>query len=338
MEFPFNFYLPVREALVFCHSKLLDDIGDYTKFVIWNLGAHKETSSINHVTQLPPEILTEELGYLREHGLSTGSEETGWELTALGQEYFALLQCINILEKDGIPAYIDMISGNVVSRTEGMTTIRESEIPVDALMVNPDASVSDVFFRNDNYGNSLAFIQDYLRKENLLDEQYMSSLYTTMRAPKDGHCYAKCRVDKYSYEDLPKKQMLKIAIPIAVVTFKKFYNQLDEYRSVLDTLYRLRLYGNGLLSEKALRIEEVYQQECVEPQAVYWFDQFAGRRIREPFSQDRFASADQCADPRCIRLPAKKLRYELKTKDMTLKPSDIKENNMFICDISYRFS
>ena len=338
MEHSFDFYLPVKVATLFCHSKMLDDIGDFTKFVIWNLGARKTTSDINQVTQLPPEILTEELEYLGEHGLSTGSMESGWELTSLGQEYFALLQCINSLEKDGIPVYIDMLSGNVVFRKDSMMVVHEEEIPKDALMINSDVSISDVFFRNDNYGNTLVFAQDYLRETNLLDERYMSSLYTTLRVSREGNCFARCHVDSYLYERQPQKQELKIAIPIAMVTFKKFYNQLDEFRPVLDTLHRLRQYGNGLLSDKALLIEEIYQRECAEPQSAYWFDRFAGLRIKGSIPPDCFEDADQYTDPRCIYLPAQRLRYELRTKDMTLKPIAAEENKIVICGVSYRFT
>lgn len=92
-------YVPVKVGKVLCHSRLLDDIGDFTRYMIWAIGNNYTEQLIKATIQLDEIVVEEALCDLERWKFAKRGEEEGrWELTAGGKEYFELIRCMEKLE------------------------------------------------------------------------------------------------------------------------------------------------------------------------------------------------------------------------------------------------
>ena len=79
-----TFYCPIRNAKIFCHSVLIDKLGDLTKFIISSIHKGHTIEEICALTQMGNTTIKEELDYLIRGGLIEDDKQT---LTYLGTQY-----------------------------------------------------------------------------------------------------------------------------------------------------------------------------------------------------------------------------------------------------------
>lgn len=77
-------YCTVRPARIFCHSVLIDKLGDLTKFIISSLYAGHSIEEISELTHMESTTIKEETEYLIRGGLVNDDRES---LTELGLQY-----------------------------------------------------------------------------------------------------------------------------------------------------------------------------------------------------------------------------------------------------------
>lgn len=60
----FIIYCPVNKARVSLYSDMLDDMGQFTKFILWSIGKRYSLEQIDEVIELGEYIIREELFYI----------------------------------------------------------------------------------------------------------------------------------------------------------------------------------------------------------------------------------------------------------------------------------
>lgn len=282
----FDVYVPVRDVEVLCHSKILDDLGEFTRFVIWAIGSGYSEEKIKEIIMLDEVIVDDALEELEKWKFA--KKEKSWELTNAGQEYFALIKCMDRLEQRNFFGCIELFTGQIELDVEKETLFEKNKLPPEAICL--EVKVAQVLFQNDNYENSLELIKKKLQESELLEKKYMSSLYTTLKFPGKEIKYRKYTLNSYSAIDdmsmLRTHNSFMVAIPIVKLTYKKKYQALDPYRSVLETLKQLKLYEQSLpyiqklLTTTAIEIVNAYEKELEEPLIQLYIDEYAGELIQ----------------------------------------------------------
>lgn len=309
-------YLPVMEVKIYCHSKIIDDMGAFTRIVLENIGDNVSIDDFVDVIQLKKEIVEEEIEYLSDHGLI---DKDKLSLTELGKEYYSVIKCINQFETIGFDAYIDLHNGDVLPLDGKYTFIEKDAVSNNEMVM--DIKVSEVFFRNDNYQNSKEIVQEYIVSNGILNESYMGSLYTTLKIGPKG--YFKLIIDDYQkYDGNNIGPFLSIRIPLGVYYFQKYYKNLDGFRTILDTLEKVKIFDESLLSKKSSSLLEVYFAEKEEPLISQAFDLYSLVTMTGTDSCD-YVEDDDKTD---IELPAQTISIEIeKFNDIRLEEVDYKE-------------
>lgn len=280
-------YVPVKVGKVLCHSRLLDDIGDFTRYMIWAIGNNYTEQLIKATIQLDEIVVEEALCDLERWKFAKRGEEEGrWELTAGGKEYFELIRCMEKLENKeaGFDCCVELCHGQVELAARPVEVV--DEVPQGAFQL--ESKIVDFFLLNDNYENSLQIVQEKLKEEGLLEQQYMGSLYTTLKLEKKTK-YRRYKTPPYdlnAVENTVDKGDFRFAVPIAYLEYRRYCVALDEYRTVLDTLEKLRIFeqqrtlsGGAILSENALEILDTYEREKAMPDMGIYLDEYTGEVI-----------------------------------------------------------
>ncbi|MDO4325092.1 MAG: hypothetical protein Q4E24_03490 [bacterium] len=263
-------YIPVYKAHVLCHSELLDSLGDFTKFILWSIGHKKTISQINQVVKLGDEIIKDEIKDLQRYGILDKNDYS--HLTELGLEYFSLIECFENLKNNGIRCIIELFKGQVVP-DKNIAFYDKSNLPENALVL--EQRVSEIFMLNNNYENSFDVAKRELTQSGLLSSKYIDKIYTSMKIDKKENIYAKYIIYSYEGDMYAEHVDLHIGIPMGIYTYKKYYTCLDQYRTVLFTLKKLRDYDIQMLSEKALDIVDAYSEECNESKFIVHMDLYS---------------------------------------------------------------
>lgn len=237
-----KFYCPIRNAKIYCHSVLVDKLGDLTKFIILSIYKGRSIEEICSLTQMGNITVKEELDYLKRGGLINDDSQT---LTALGEQYGVLLEKFSILSEG-----IDVAFNVFADRFE---TIEE-----DLYVNNPnhnyilEGHFIPALARNDNYANSLEIARKQIKSETPFCWEIIRSLYATVKiegtVSKYMPVYVRDFARGYRVECNP---CVKIFIPFDVITYKPRYKWLDEYREALPHISYKEGNNENHLSDKA---------------------------------------------------------------------------------------
>lgn len=119
-----DFLFPFRPATIYCHSVLIDKLGDITKFIIQSLYTGKTLREIKELTGLGDIAVDEETEYLVRGKLLT--KETSIQLTDQGQQYGQLLERYNQPSSESHRAR-DLRQNIIQSFCQGKTLIEIKE-------------------------------------------------------------------------------------------------------------------------------------------------------------------------------------------------------------------
>lgn len=288
-------YVPVKVGKILCHSTLLDELGAFTLFIIWSIGNGYTESQIKTTVQLDELVVDEALDDLERWKFAELEYEDKWKLTARGREYFELIRFMDKLKSNDSKFYccVEMYEGSLeLHQNSPVETLSEAELPEDAIELKN--RVVGLFLSNDNYSNSLELMKEALKRDHLLEEKYMDSLYTTLSLDK-GVRYRRyitppydLNISKQEKGDCP----IRFAVPVGQFQYKKYVVALDEYRTVLDTMERLQqfeqqrsLAGGAILSENAQCILQTYQLEKACESINIYLDAHTGEQIWNPMPE-----------------------------------------------------
>lgn len=284
-------YVQVAPITIYCHSRILDEMDKFTQFIIWAIGNGYTEQQIIDVVQLDSTIVQTALADLENWKFAvkdTDQEADPWQLTDDGEEYYALIMCMDHLENKGFSGYIELHSGVIELDVPEDILQGQAGIPKAAVCI--DKKIPSILFRNDNYSNSQEVIKERLQQESLLGAEYMESIYTTIRVQLEKTKYRKYVLDGYDLMECHRrndemKNDIILGIPIVKYSLRKKFNALDPYRSVVDTLKNLKIYEQcmpirqKLLTDDALAIVETYEEEQKLLPLVQYIDEYSGEYV-----------------------------------------------------------
>ncbi|WP_026495875.1 hypothetical protein [Butyrivibrio sp. WCD3002] len=255
--FEMSFGCPIYNAKIFCHSLLIDKLGDLTKFIILSLFSKYSIDEIQDLTQMGDTTIKEELDYLIRGGLINEDQIT---LTELGKQYGCLLQIFNEYA-DGIEVIFNEYT-NLFEKPQNYNYEMESH--ADHLL---EGNVAFALTRNDNYSNSLDYAHKTMLKGIPFQKEVNDTLYTTVKIEKEVKRYKTLYIKDLSKAFLySETQCLKLAIPYDRITCRLKYKEIDQYRERLSLIRDLKYEYPELLSDKAKRLIDMEDEEImVEP-------------------------------------------------------------------------
>ena len=289
MKDQIDLYVPVRVGKILCHSKLLDDIGAFTKYMIWAIGKGYAEDQIEDTVQLDKSVVEEAGKELERWKFAKPEYDGQWKLTDTGKKYFELICCMEKLEGQDscLDCCVELYRGGIELIEKPIQTIDKDDLPQGAIQLNN--KVAGFFLRNDDYENSLELAKQKLQEKHLLEEEYMDSLYTTLSLGKKT--FRRYRTPSYDLEapDCSEEENdIQVAVPITHFRYRRYWRALDEYRTILETLKNLRIFeqqrhlpDGTILSETARDILESFEEEQKEPAIDIYMDDHAGKRIWE---------------------------------------------------------
>lgn len=304
MNHTISVYCPVYEAMVCSGSYLLEKISLTSQFFICCIGEHRNLETVEEVIQIGDKNIEQEINYLLDRGL-VDIQDNEYLLTEVGMEYYKLINLVNEYSEKGIPCLLNKINGQLYLE-EGMKLYHKNEIEKDGFIL--EGSFSSILIGNDNFSNSLQILKEQINCAELKSE-YLQDLYARVEISSKEKVYLKFNTDFETAEDIQNKENgILFEISYLQREYKKYYTELDTFRSVVFTLEQLFYYDEqhpydaNLLSENAIKIVEKYQQEKQENHLTLIFNQFT-KTIEKKF--------------------AKSCQYTKKEKVYSLNPKEI---------------
>lgn len=245
-------YCPIRYAKIYCHSILIDKLGDLTKFIIESLHKGHTINEITELTNMGSITIKEELDYLINGGLVS---EDSIELTELGEQYGALLEWF-----DEISDGIDVAFNVFADLFEPIESEKYIEDPDEEQIIG--GQFIPVLARKDNYRNSLDIAKKQITSEIPFNREVKNSLYTTVKIEKTTSNYKPVYIRDFGRGLIYKSDpCITIAIPCDRITCAPRYKWVDQYRHVCNQITSLADTYPELLSGKAKNLISAIEEE-----------------------------------------------------------------------------
>lgn len=264
-------YCPYRPATIYCHSFLIDKLGDLTKFIIQALYTGQPIEKIKDLTQLGDKAIEEELAYLVRGQLIVSMEDV--RLTELGEQYGLLLERFSLLS-DGIPVVLNTFA-NQFEESTVLFDLPESTSE-DGITLNESFSL--VLTRNDDHLNSLDIAKKHVTADIPFKHEILNSLYTTVRVSSEKDIrYRKLQIKQFDrgYSQA-SDHSVPILIPFDRVVFRPLYKKLDRYRDILPSLINLSTTSGELLTEDAQSLASLALEETEADDIIAVIDLITG--------------------------------------------------------------
>ena len=245
-------YCPVRPARIFCHSILVDKLGDMTKFILSSLYDGHSIEEIMELTQMGNTTVKEEIDYLIRGGLVDDDSKS---LTELGTQYGRLLERFEQLS-EGIGVAFNTFA-NIFEPIEENGYYSDAEQGY----ILPNHFIPTLA-RNDNYANSLDIAKEQIEEDIPFSHEIKNSLYTTVKIEKFAPGYKRVFLREFSGRYVSDREAsIKIAIPYDRIQCRPKYTWIDLYRSVLLNLRDIGEEHSELLTDEANLIIKAAAEE-----------------------------------------------------------------------------
>lgn len=243
-------YCPMHTVIINAGSDRLNDLGEFTKFVLWAVNEKYSTHDISEAIELSELIVEDELAYLRQIGF-VQEENRQPAVTETGLGYLELLTAINLFNTGRHSARLNFFSGDI----SDVNPLAMTAFPVDGY-VFPE-KVSKFIIQNRDYlplqtysKSKFEYIFSHLRPE------FYESLYFYMFPDgKDTTVYQKYKASEIPalYQQFSNHGDTMLILERELLKYEFTYtdDRLLYYRTVLDTLEKLHLFDSTLLSDRA---------------------------------------------------------------------------------------
>ncbi len=306
-----TFYCPIRDAKIFCHSVLVDKLGDLTKFIILSLFDGRTIEEISALTQMGKTTVNEELDYLIHGGLIGEDRKT---LTELGNQYGMLLK-----------KFINLSDGIVVSFNAFANQFEPAD---EQYVIDPDekyvleSHFMPVLARNEDFRNSLDIAKEQIEEDTPFCWEIKRSLYTTVKIERECVKYKPISVRDFSKgytSESQRESCVRIAIPCDWVTYQPRYKWIDAYRDAIPQILSFDEKYDDLLSDKAKLIKKAAKEEDEAETLTEGINTITG---------------SICHYKDCIRdLPEKQPGYILERQPIQLILDDEASNGIYLHEI-----
>lgn len=275
-------FCPVIKAKININSGMLDDIGQFTKFILWAIGKGYSLNEIDQVIELGEYLILEEVVYLCKIGFVIDNNNS-YSLTENGLTYLKLIDTVENVNTLGISVHINCFTGEVQKFNEHYYNIDDINGKIQKL---PEI-VSKQFFYNKNYANSREFVfKNYTELFQDLNEVHKESIYIEIKIDK-GTKYVIYELSEapsvefdYCNETITGPALLfKRAIQKFSYNYKD--ERLENYRNVLSTLSMIKKFDKELLSLKSLNmiLWENEEREINKGNTVICVDAYKGEIV-----------------------------------------------------------
>jgi len=247
---------PVMEIVVRVGSSVLDETGQFTKFVLQSLAELYTVSDIDNVVGLGPEIVREEIGELLKNGFLVQSDvlnQSEVTLTERGRDFYNLIRTIECINDSDCKALVELFSGKIIE----WQPFFDSKYETEGML--PEVVQRNLYYNKD-YVNSQEFISNMFGTElGALIELYASSVYTKLEfdikqrtkwielnADVSDSYIEKvygCNGGCFSFAE----QVLEITPTIEDM-------RLEKYRDILELIENINNTYSNLLSNEALML------------------------------------------------------------------------------------
>lgn len=245
-------YCPIRLAKIYCHSILIDKLGDLTRFIIESLHRGHTVEEICELTQMGSITIKEELDYLIRGGLVNDDRTT---LTELGNQYGDLLERFKNMS-DGI----DVAYNVFAEKFEPIEMEKYVEDPDDEQIIS--GQFIPALARNENYKNSLDVAEKQITTDMPFKWEILNSLYATVEIERTVSKYKPVYIRDFGKGYINKNDpCITVAMPCDRVSFSPRYKWIDQYRSVIEQISSLADISPELLSAKAKKLINAVQEE-----------------------------------------------------------------------------
>lgn len=271
-EVELKFYCPIRNAKIFCHSVLIDKLGDLTKFIISSLYKGQTVDEICALTQMGSTTINEELDYLIRGGIINDDKKT---LTKLGEQYGLLLKKFSEMS-GGIDISFNVFADEFESIDEDHYV---SEVEHKYIL---QGHFIPTLTRNDNYSNSLEFAKKQIESDMPFCQEIKNSLYATVEIGKKVLKYKPVYLRDFSRglsED--KGSCVKIYIPCDKISCIPRYSWVDNYRDVISRISGIDETYDDLLSEKAKLLIKTVKEEELAKSITLDINTITGRSVQQ---------------------------------------------------------
>ncbi len=262
-------YCAVLPARIFCHSILIDKLGDLTKFIITSLYAGHSIEEIADLTHMGSTTIKEEIEYLIRGDLVKDDMKS---LTELGLQYGKLFEIFDKLS-EGIGMAFNTFA-NIFEPIEENGYCSEA----DPEFILPNNYIP-ILARNDNYANSLDIATEQIEESTPFSWEIKNSLYATVKIEKFKPGYKKMVIKDFSTglrEKTEKDACVKVAIPCDHIFYKPRYSWIDPYRMTISRIKELNDNYNDLITEKAKLIVKASQEEKEAEEIIVDIDMVLG--------------------------------------------------------------
>ena len=324
----FTVYVPAVRVTIHGRSRILEHLGEFARFLLWHIGSGYNMGGLEDLIMLPHHVIQEDLDWLQEYSM-IGGEAPDYCLLPLGEEYYEVIRYLETREKEGIPAVVDLYTGNVMLLKGEVPFLRRENLPEDALILK--RNVPQFSLSNDDYQNSLDLLHKDAQREFGVPAAYLESLYTTITLEGEWDTYLECAVEEY-VENVPEGPRIDIAVPIGCYGYRKFYNCLDQVRSVLENAWQVMESQPEFLSDAGKRVLQVYEQERAEPIQYFCVDLYS----REILKSLPLESLCDRAEKQLLQLPAKTVCISFDRKDQRIEQCSVDESKAVHRMVDYR--
>ena len=255
-----NVYCPINSVFVYVGSDRVDDLGQFTKFVLWAISNKYSINEISDAVSLGDIVVEDEVYYLSRIGFILETE-SGLEITETGQGYLDLITSVDEFNNLRSKAHLNCFTGSVGRPNPTAIII----VPETALCL-PE-KISRFIIQNRDYQP----LQEYARSEyteffSHLRPEFLSSLYFYLY-PDDS---SDPLFQEYSLSNIPAINdhfsstdgtMVILSRNIVYLHFAYEDDRLLRYRTVIDTLERLSIFDSALLSTTAAELVQYARDE-----------------------------------------------------------------------------
>jgi hypothetical protein len=343
---PMMVYRPVLKAGISIVSDDLDEMGLFSRFILWMIGQETSVDMMEEVTLLDRSLILEELVFLKEIGLVEERSPSLLQLTDLGEEVFRKMKAIESFNQSEHQILIDCVTGNLIPFHEEL--LDEQDV-AGGQPILKDKIVRELY-QNLDPCNSREFLFSHYEFPELSEEE-REALHVEVKAygrtfyqpvlvfsvPDISHSDALiepiARIEQIPCEEQNKEIVSGVSVvyPFLPFTLKLVHKELERYRSVLDTLDRLHEFDPDLLGEKALRLLEWRDTERRLSQGIpkLYLDQVSGAiidRLPEeavPYADDR--RSDLMMKPQYGLDDLEKSKWENLLQQLTGEQIDVEE-------------
>lgn len=259
-------YCPIMKARLSITSTRIEQMGEFTQFILYSIGKGFNIYDINAIIELGEYLIREETFYLEKCGLIKNNEQ-GFVLTELGKSYFKVIEFMEYINNLSIEVQINCFNGSIM---EDDGVIISEDLCKDNIQKLKVDIVKELY-QNKNYGNSKEFFIDKFNfdiyeKFNLCEDEIdsinISLNYQKKNLYKVLYLDEIDRIDTiYNREEDDDEIDISIVRQIVKLKINLENEYLDKYRYTLDTLRNINLFDGELLSPKAKKIIDIWKEE-----------------------------------------------------------------------------